>query len=108
MGRWSLLQYWPREVEEREAKSGDIKVRSIVELVDVEGLTLVPKFLGVVRVKTSISCRICEMWRPHRLEGWSSQRGEWALKSPPMMKLLVGMLKSEFRSFREQELPSGQ
>lgn len=47
-GKWSLPRYGPSLIVSVTASPGDVKVRSIVEFLPVDGSTLVPKSMGVM------------------------------------------------------------
>lgn len=84
-GRWSLPQYGPTLMLVRFFRSGELKVRSMVELSFPFGFGRVPRFFGVHKVILSSSRSISAICFPQRF-CWlsSSHTVEWAFRSPPI------------------------
>ena len=93
----------------RSAVSALVKVRSIVEVVPVDVLGRVPRLGGLTSIRLSVSSRHWTMCLPPAFVGrLSSQRLEWASKSPPMMKLFWGQENRSVRSWWVVSSPWGQ
>jgi hypothetical protein len=90
IGRWSLPQYGSVFMVVRFARSGELKMRSMVELCVLFGIGLIPRFLGVYNTIFSWFRSIFTTSFPLRFDKWtSSQISECAFRSPITVLLLV-------------------
>jgi hypothetical protein len=94
MGRWSLPQYGPVFMVVRFARSGELKVRSMVELCVLFGIGLVSRFLGVHNtIFFNLGGYLLRLSRFDLMSCSSSQILECAFRFPPITVLLLVALR---------------